>query len=132
MGYRSDVRAIFYWPTAAVDLDADKALRAEKYGLLKVLLNTTYKDLVETWNRHEQCFCFHDESLLVEFQVNDTKWYDDFDEIKGLALMKDELVGLGYAYEFVRIGEDDDDTEIDRSAKHDYKLSVRISTEIIA
>lgn len=131
MGYRSSVHAIFYWPNnPTIDSDADKTLRAEKYGLLKVLLNTTYKDLVDRWNEYENAFTFEDGQEIVEFRLDDTKWYDDYPEVKQFVEFQGALRDLGYAYEFIRIGEDEDDTEVERSPGSDCKLNLHRSTEI--
>lgn len=127
MGYRSSVHAIFYWPD-----EPEEATEKEKYALLKFLFDTTYKDLVEAWNQHGQCFCFHDDIHLVEFEVHDMKWYDTFSEVQGFEQMMDTLNDAGFAYEFVRTGEDDTDIEINRSGNAGYKLSVQTSSEIIA
>ena len=127
MGYRSSVHAIFYWPD-----EPEEAVEKEKYALLKFLLATTYKDVVEEWTRHGQCFYFHDDMPLVEFQVHEVKWYDTFAEVEGFERMMDALEEAGFAFEFLRTGEEDTDIEIKRSKSAQYKLSVQTSSEIIA
>lgn len=127
MGYRSNVHAIFYWPD-----EPEEAVEKEKYALLKFLLDTTYKDLVEKWNEHGQCFCLYDDIRIVEFRVHDVKWYDSFAEVEGFEKMMNTLDEAGFAFEFVRTGEDDADIEINRSGHAGYKLAVQTSTEIIA
>lgn len=127
MGYRSSVHAIIYWPDGP-----EEAVEKEKYALLKFLLATTYKDVVEEWNKHGQCFCFHDDIPLVEYQVNEVKWYDSFPEVNGFTNMLNDLEEAGFAFEFLRTGEDDTDIEIKRSGNAGYKLSVQTSSEIIA
>ncbi len=125
MGYRSDVSVVFY------TLDAERMPLAA----LKLWFDENYPHEVakaEWAAKIEE----GDDYLLVNY--TDVKWYDDYTHPKEVdaALRRfietfDEGVsvetenGPPAAYDFVRIGEDDNDTETDRSGWTDFRLSVK-------
>jgi hypothetical protein len=116
MGYRSDVKAVFYtknkneWP--ALRLFVDENFPEALKGGLEIIGSSVYSGYV--------------------FSEESTKWYDQYTEV--MAYNKfvgayTELIdgesGLPWAYEFIRIGEDTDDIETANEGDADYVLQVR-------
>ena len=101
MGYRSDVRALIYPANGDTNL--------LEYDKLKLLMNTTFKDVFEAWG--EEYFSWLPNVRVLQFSANSIKWYDSFPEVARFPKFLDEATDLGYEYEFIRIGEDDTDTE---------------------
>jgi hypothetical protein len=97
MGYRSDVAVAIYGDDRS----------PEKYETLKLLMNTTFKDVND-----ENDADWHDSKCVLMFQARDVKWYESYPEVSRFMKMLDEIGELeGFNYEFLRIGEDDDDIE---------------------
>jgi hypothetical protein len=101
MGYRSDVKALIY------PLGGEHNLL--EYDKLKTLMNTTFKDVFEAWG--EDYFSWNDKHRVLEFDANSVKWYESFPDVALFTPFLDEAHKLGYEYEFMRIGEDDNDVE---------------------
>lgn len=138
MGYRSDVDIAFYVP-----IGSDTA-----YPLLKLWFDANYP---HTEAKDEWCASIdYDEenrAILVGYQ--DVKWYDGYDHVKVVEKTFDDIdklihndtittvtegdtdaVPFDIAWEFVRIGEDDNDIETRASDNADYVIAVNRSTEI--
>ena len=99
MGYRSDVTAVIYGDARDI----------EKYNVLKTLMNTTFKEAYDEWGN---CAVWHDEKGVLEFMVEDIKWYESYPDVLAFLTMLENLSLIeGYNYEFVRVGEDDNDIE---------------------
>lgn len=101
MGYRSDVKALIY------PLGGEHNLL--EYDKLKTLMNTTFKDVFEAWG--EDYFSWNDKHRVLEFNANSVKWYESYPDVALFTPFLDEVHKLGYEYEFMRIGEDDNDVE---------------------
>jgi hypothetical protein len=116
MGYRSDI-AILVYPARVADKDEE----AEKYDQLKVLMNTTYKAMFDAWSNH---FEWRDHRRLLQFRIDDVKWYDSDPEIAAVMEFKDQVLDLGYEVEYVCIGEDYTDINVSYSDRAEQYLSV--------
>lgn len=116
MGYRSDVGAAFY------------ASQEDKIGVVKLWLreNLPFKD----WGEDD----FEETKDGYKFYVSDVKWYDSYPDIQRFVSAKDMFskmfcdIDPCAVYEFVRIGEEDDDVEIEREG--DYEFRVTVSRQI--
>ena len=73
MGYRSDVRAHVYPFRIVGDPDSTVAI-ADGYARLKVIMNTTHKELMEYWGEN---FSWNDNKQFLDFKLDYVKWYDD-------------------------------------------------------
>ena len=105
MGYRSDVSTVIYGDDR----------NPEKYELLKTLMNTTFKVAYDAWSGY---VTWHDTKCVLEFFIEDTKWYESYPDVAAFIAMLENLHDIeGYNYEFVRVGEDDND--IDRQIHGD-------------
>lgn len=119
MGYRSDVVAAIY------------TNNEEHVPLLKLWLTANFpmKEFEKSikWFKHGM--------LLKEYGV---KWYDDYDDVKlfNEAVTKfveefcDGEGAFDGAYEFMRIGESEDDVEHECHGDYDYLLSCERSIHI--
>ena len=121
MGYRSDVKAVFYtskekWPM--LKLYVDEHFPEELKGSLSIVGERGYL-----------------------FQDNNVKWYDSWPEVQAFNRFvsnfleladedSDEARERAWAYEFVRIGEDSDDLEETYSDGAEYVLSVIRDVEV--
>jgi hypothetical protein len=119
MGYRSQVAVVIYGDSRD----------AEKYALLKTLINTTFK---EAYTEFDGCAEWHDDKHVLEFKMEDVKWYDNRPDVKLFMVMLDDIGEIeGLNYEFVRIGEDDNDIETLQGGNDCvYILSVSRSIEV--
>jgi hypothetical protein len=116
MGYRSDVKAVFYtkdvdeWP--ALRLFVDENFPEALKGGLEIIGSSVYSGYV--------------------FSAESTKWYDQYTEVMAYnefvgayTELIDGESGLPWVYEFIRIGEDTDDIETANEGDADYVLQVR-------
>ena len=116
MGYRSDVHALFY-TTNKEDLPVLKLYMDENFPK-----DESFFDLKEIDSK-----VIHGYELVFE----SVKWYDDYDDIKVFdafktkyqALIEGQETGKQWCFEFVRVGEDDDDIEREQYDSS-YVLSV--------
>ena len=116
MGYRSNVMCIIY-PFG------DSESRKEKYGLLKTLMATTFKDVAEEWGGNMEWL---DDDCILEFDIENIKWYENYPEIQEFVSMRDIFHKgdfEGFALEFIRTGEDSDDIETYYSNSCEYYLN---------
>ena len=121
MGYRSDVRAHVYPFRIVGDPDSTVAI-ADGYARLKVIMNTTHKELMEYWGEN---FSWNDNKQFLDFKLDYVKWYDDYPEIKTFMSFLNEIAELDFEYEFLRMGEDANDIESVTSDGADGLLEVR-------
>jgi hypothetical protein len=119
MGYRSEVATVIYGDNR----DADK------YALLKTLMNTTFKGAYDAWSAS---VTWHDTKHVLEFRIEDVKWYDGYADVAAFMQMLEEIGEIeGFNYEFLRIGEDDEDIERQNGGEHgDYITRVNRSIEV--
>jgi hypothetical protein len=120
MGYRSDVKAIIY------PLGGDQNLL--EYDKLKLLFNTTFQDVFTAWG--EDYFSWDDNHRALIFDANSVKWYDSYPEVQKFIKFLADVHELGYEYEFMRIGEEDDDVETDRTGDAEGYMYVSRSIEV--
>jgi hypothetical protein len=114
MGYRSDVHALFYTTNKddlpVLKLDMDENYPEDLHDLEEISSNRIYG---------------------YEMKYENVRWYDDYDDIKAFdalktkyqALIEEQETGKQWCFEFVRIGEDDDDIEREQYDSS-YVLSV--------
>jgi hypothetical protein len=144
MGYRSEVDVVFYVPS-----ESDTA-----YPLLKLWFDANYPhtEAKHDWGA-EIKYLQEDRAITVYY--NDVKWYEAyehpqavdklfsevdtmFDQLQAAALAADtddvsqdpNVTPFEIAYEFVRMGEEDQDIEINQSINADNVIAVNRSTEI--
>ena len=120
MGYRSDVQAIIY-PSGG-----DQNLL--EYDKLKLLFGTTFEDVFEAWG--EDYFSWDDKHRVLKFSANSVKWYDSFPEVGKLVTFLSDVQELGYEFEFIRIGEEDDDIETDSTGDANGYMYVSRTIEV--
>jgi len=120
MGYRSDVQALIYPANGDTNL--------LEYDKLKLLFGTTFKDVFEAWG--EDYFSWNDPHRVLKFSANSVKWYDSYPEIQKFVKFLEDVRELGYEYEFMRIGEEDDDVETDRTGDAEGFMYVSRTIEV--
>jgi hypothetical protein len=120
MGYRSDVKALVY-PMSG----ADNLLNYDK---LKTLMNTTFKDVYDSWG--DAYFTWDDKHRVLMFSAESIKWYDSYPDVAKFTPFLDAVHELEYEYEFMRIGEDDTDIESMNSGDSEGYLSVSRTIEV--
>ena len=118
MGYRSAVHALFYTTTK------------EDLPLLKLFMDENYpKDL------HDLEKISSNRIYGYEMVYEDVKWYESYDDVKAfnafkakyLALIDAQEEGKKWKFEFVRIGEDIEDVELEQ---HDSECVLSVSRSI--
>jgi hypothetical protein len=132
MGYRSEVDVVIYAP-----VDSETS-----YPLLKLWFDENYPHHVATdeWGAR---ITYDPESRGISVYYNDVKWYDSYihpQEVEKAFETIDQLLdgeqvagdpkAFNIAWEFVRLGEEDQDTEIRMSTNADAVIAVNRSTEI--
>lgn len=101
MGYRSDVTVLIYPDNGEQN--------AERYDTLKVLMNTTFKNVYEEF---DEAFEWLDRHRVLKFAVESVKWYENHPDVMDFQSMLDAIGDMeGFNYEFMRVGEDTDDIE---------------------
>lgn len=125
MGYRSDVVIAFY------PAEAGRVKRVP-YSAIKLWFDENYPQ--DDWGEIE----YHPEIETIVVKYEGTKWYEGYEDVQAVeaALDKyrasfacDEEEHLAN-YEFVRIGEEYNDIEVERSAWHDFRLHVERSIKV--
>jgi hypothetical protein len=121
MGYRSAVTVLIYPDNGEQN--------AERYDMLKVLMNTTFKKIYEEF---ESNFEWLDRHRVLKFAVESVKWYDSYPDVRDFQSMLDDLGEMeGLNYEFMRVGEDYDDIEQNQRGNDlQYHISVSRSIEV--
>ncbi len=119
MGYRSEIKAVFYTD--------DK----EKWPVLKLYLDENFPN---EWSLEpiESKHCYG-----YVFSAEDVKWYPSYTDVAAFNKFVDayrDLISSGedsppWVYEFVRIGEDTTDIETDSEGNCSYLLTVSRSIE---
>jgi hypothetical protein len=141
MGYRSEVDVVIYVPS-----DSDTA-----YPLLKLWFDANYphNEAKHDWGA-EIKYLQEDRAIMVYY--NDVKWYEAYEHPQAVDKMFSEIDALldaltvttvkdgvsqdpnvtpfEIAYEYVRLGEEYQDIEINMSINADCVIAVNRSTEI--
>ena len=137
MGYRSVVEAVFYtrkkeeYPLLKLYVDENFPKNEELLECLKPLIKEEVAgaDGKVEFHQHVGCYGYH-------FTADNVKWYESYPEIQEFTAFAEKFVEfaeskenmpekqLGWAYEFVRLGEETEDTEEERSNNADGILSV--------
>ena len=120
MGYRSDVQALIYPPSGDQNL--------LEYNKLKLLMNTTFKNVLDSWGN--ESFSWDDKHRVLKFSANSVKWYDSFPEVDLFPKFLADVQELGYEYEFIRIGEEDDDLETDSTGDAENYMYVERTIQV--
>lgn len=120
MGYRSDVQALVYPANGDTNL--------LEYDKLKLLFGTTFADVFTAWG--EDYFSWDDKHRVLKFSANSVKWYDSFPEVGKLVSFLADVQELGYEFEFIRIGEEDDDIETDSTGDANGFMYVSRTIEV--
>lgn len=129
MGYRSDVVALVY--PDAMGLETAQ----ERYDQLKVLMATTFKETIDGTAGVEgftSCMHWMDADRVLKFSLDGVKWYEGYPDVQAFEKMLRDLAGEieGYCTEFMRIGEDEDDTDTRRTGENNqYYLIVSRSID---
>lgn len=127
MGYRSDVSIIFYARGSSND--------AGRNTLLKLWFDENYPVAVA---KDEWCAAIRQKDDAIVIDYEQVKWYPEYDHPKavGDALHKFsetfncEEDTTEFAWEMMRIGEEDADIETDRSDYNDHLLYVSRSIRV--
>jgi hypothetical protein len=119
MGYRSDVMALVYPASGAENL--------LNYDKLKLLMNTTFKELFDSWSEH---FVWDDKHRVLKFSCEDVKWYDGYPDVQQFGEFLEQIRKLDYEYEIMRVGEDDTDIEYDSTGDAEGYISVSRTIEV--
>jgi hypothetical protein len=138
MGYRSDVKIVFYLtrgtidPYTPVNLALTKGRPTLPFAALKLWFDENYP-VAEARDEWEAKIDYGDEHILVSY--HDVKWYPSYEHIKEVeavfekfseAFRSDERDHRGQ-FEYVRIGEEEPDIERQDSSYSDRRLFVERS-----
>lgn len=121
MGYRSDLKVLIY-----PDACASEEQMLEKYEQLKVLMGTTFKEVVDEY--FGSCMTWMHKDCALMFSLEGVKWYPGYKDVQAFEKMMEAFDGdvPGYCTEFVRVGEENDDVEERHTGDNNqYYLSVR-------
>jgi len=120
MGYRSDVKALIY------PVSSEHSLI--EYDKLKLLMNTTFKNVLDSWGN--ESFTWDDKHRILVFNANSVKWYESYPEVDMFPKFLADVHELEYEYEFIRLGEEDDDVEEDSTGDAQGYMYVNRSIEV--
>jgi hypothetical protein len=136
MGYRSDVRVAFYLTHGTSDsideFNAKRGTTTLTFAALKFWFDETYpvKEAKEEWGAEID---YGKDYILVGY--HDVKWYEGYEHPNNVseafekfsaAFRSDERDHRGQ-YEFVRIGEEYDDIQLDSSSYSDHRIAIERS-----
>ena len=118
MGYRSDVRIIFY------------ARKPEHYPVIKLFVEENFPGTEGDYPMFTKTE--RPEKLMLEYRAEDVKWYESFKEVqdtnaftnKFVEMFDSEDSEIEGAYEFARIGEELEDNKHESSPSADYFLGI--------
>jgi hypothetical protein len=130
MGYRSNLMVLIY-------PDVEKLEDYQpRYDQLKMLMATTFKHVSEEFGDPYMTWC--DKDHVLKFDIPDVKWYPSYSDVQMFEAMLAAFKGScdddedikGYCTEYVRIGEESDDTEESHTGNNNqYYLQVRRSID---
>jgi hypothetical protein len=118
MGYTSHVMAVIYPDEGTCGTAVEMEVQ-QRYGQLKVLVATAFKGVTDEFGAY---MTWLDDDYVLKFDLPSTKWYPSYGWVQ-------EFMGMlrafstdveGYCTEFVRLGEESDDTEECRTGEHVY------------
>ena len=121
MGYRSDVAAVFY------------VSKVEHFPMLKLWLQENFP--MGTFHDNIRWF---DRGMV--FECENVKWYDSSPDVQAFDAAQGKFIDLCNAevsegtptfnYEFIRVGEDYNDVEVEREGI-DYEYLLEVSRGVI-
>jgi hypothetical protein len=132
MGYRSDVKIVFYLTHGTIDTPPTEDNPLVPFAALKFWFDETYpvREAKDEWCAEID---YGDDYILLKY--TDVKWYDSYEHVKAVesvfekfsdTFRSDDLSHRAQ-YEIVRIGENDDDIERECSGYADHRLYVERS-----
>lgn len=140
MGYRSDVKIVFYLTHGTIDPNPTiNALIVNRdpyptlpFAALKLWFDENYP-AAEVKDEWEAKIEHGDNYILVSY--HDVKWYSDYEHVKAVEAVFQKFSDTFRSderdhraqYEIVRLGEQDDDIERDSSSYADYRINVERS-----
>lgn len=126
MGYRSNIYVAIV-PSAGTAADQ----RAPVMDRLRLLVGTTFAERLGGF-MDEDCTTWDWRPGRLDIEICDVKWYESYTDVQQFHSFLDALPDLGYAYEFIRLGEDDEDVARQSAGElYDSLLSVVRSVERI-
>lgn len=134
MGYRSDVKIVFYLTKGTHDVPPTEDNPLVPFAALKLWFEENYpvREAKDEWCA-EIDYGEGLDHILISY--TDVKWYGGYDHptaveaafAKFSDVFRSDERDHRAQYEFVRIGESDDDIEADRSSYADHRLCVERS-----
>ena len=61
----------------------------------------------------------HNDPASIMFYHPEIKWYDSYPDVQALTNLYQDVIDAGGAYNFIRIGEDDDDIQTESESSED-------------
>ena len=80
--------------------------------------------------RGARTISWDDKHRVLKFSANSVKWYDSFPEVDLFPKFLADVQELGYEYEFIRIGEEDDDLETDSTGDAENYMYVERTIQV--
>jgi len=136
MGYRSDVKIVFYLTNgcsdSAEEFNAKRGTTTLPFAALKLWFDENYPHYVATT---EWCAQIEHGDNYILLTYHDVKWYPSYDHVQAIESVFEKFTETFRSherdhraqYEIVRIGENDDDIERDCSDFADHRLNVERS-----
>lgn len=122
MGYRSDVHVLFYDTKERMDAFI---VRCKMEGHYQKFSTGSGLDLEEKWIK-----VYKTTFRAWEFRNDYLKWYDSFGEVQAMQQMMHVADDMQIAWEFVRIGEDQEDIDMKRGEQDNYECLLGVKREI--
>lgn len=129
MGYRSDVKIVFYLTKGTLDHPPTEDNPLVPFPILKLWFDENYPVMVakDEWGVEIE---YGDDYILLNYR--DVKWYEGYvhpqDVEKAFAnfsdIFRSDELSHRAQYEIVRLGENDDDIERECSSYADHRLFV--------
>ena len=79
---------------------------------------------------HCDYFTWDDNHRVLKFYAPSVKWYESYPEVDRFAKFLAEVHALEYEYEFIRVGEEDDDLETDSTGDAENYMYVERTIQV--
>lgn len=117
MGYRSQVRCLIYGEPNKIDAMVMKWRHTGGFDLWNSeAFGPSLREYAATHNGAPM--------RIIDMYGDDWKWYEDYPEVQAWEAFMRTAEEFDCQYEFMRIGEEDSDIEVERSGDNEYWLSI--------
>lgn len=125
MGYRSNIKCLIYGSKEGVEAYILQTALITGSTIFKPSSHGGFKDIIKMYDTKYDEHDLH----VISLNGESWKWYAEYEDVKAWEKFMYDSEENGLDYEFIRVGEEDDDIDVKRSDNHLYMLRVCTSIE---